>query len=323
MKIILLIAAVFVAAAFISTIWVYLIPVAVVYIIWLIYKAAYFKGKKFAAMKSRVQDHIQDCNDLNQHIEDLKSTGLIVKRTDYGVADYQDKSRWNFKRPELSGQKYAPYIYNCSRTVCDNARKEPFKYICKYFGVSATDENLSKFEEILNNFAAVEEGKSSLTFEREQIMSSISTDVPLLIRKFAKRSLEKNLGLEPVDFSTVYFPKYVFKYTSSGGNASTQCNVTMDLENLNKFVTYLSDKVKFSKSAAGQRALMTSKLRAEIKARDNYTCKICGASTSVEPHLLLEIDHIIPVSKGSMTAKDNLQTLCWKCNRSKGASLVR
>ncbi len=323
MKIILLIAAVFVATAFISTVWVYLIPVAVVYLLWLIYKVAYFKGKKFAAMKSRVQDHIQDCNDLNQHIEDLKNTGLIVKRTDYGVADYQDKSRWNFKRQELIGQKYAPYIYNCSRTVCDNARKEPFKYICKYFGVSATDENLSKFEEILNNFAAVEEGKSSLTFEREQIMSSISTDVPLLIRKFAKRSLEKNLGLKPVDFSTVYFPKYVFKYTSSGGNASTQCNVTMDLENLNKFVTYLSDKVKFSKSAAGQRALMTSKLREEIKARDNYTCKICGASTNAEPHLLLEIDHIIPVSKGGMTAKDNLQTLCWKCNRSKGASLVR
>ena len=322
MKIILLIAAVFVAAAFVSTIWAFIIPVVVVYPIWLIYKAVYFKGKKFDAIRTRVQDYIKECNELNQHIEDLKSTGLIVNRTDYGVANYQDKSRWNFKRQKLSNQKYAPYIYNCSRTVCDNARKEPFKYICKYFGVSATDENLSKFEEILNNFAAVEDGKSLLTFEREQIMSSISTDVPLLIRKFAKRSLEKNLGFEPVDFSTVYFPKYVFKYTSSGGNASTQCDVTMDIENLNKFVTYLSDKVKFSKSVAGQRALMTSKLREEIKARDNYTCKICGASTNAEPHLLLEIDHIVPVSKGGMTTKDNLQTLCWKCNRSKGARLI-
>lgn len=101
-----------------------------------------------------------------------------------------------------------------------------------------------------------------------------------------------------------------------------QCDVMMDIENLNRFVKYLSDNIKFKKSVAGQRALMTSELRKKILQRDNYTCKYCGASVYQEPNLLLEIDHIIPVSKGGLTTEDNLQTLCWKCNRKKGAKIT-
>ena len=66
---------------------------------------------------------------------------------------------------------------------------------------------------------------------------------------------------------------------------------------------------------------MTPQLREEIKKRDNYMCCNCGNGTEIEPNLLLEIDHIIPISKGGKTKVNNLQTLCWKCNRSKGAKL--
>ena len=101
------------------------------------------------------------------------------------------------------------------------------------------------------------------------------------------------------------------------GNTGTTYDVVMDIDNLNRFVIYLSEKIKFSKTVAGQRALMTSKLRQHIKERDHFTCKYCGVSTEAEPHLLLEIDHIVPVSKGGLTTEENLQTLCWRCNRSK------
>lgn len=66
---------------------------------------------------------------------------------------------------------------------------------------------------------------------------------------------------------------------------------------------------------------MTTALRKKIMERDNYTCQCCGVSAHSEKHLLLEIDHIIPISKGGLTTEDNLQTLCWKCNRSKGAKI--
>ena len=79
----------------------------------------------------------------------------------------------------------------------------------------------------------------------------------------------------------------------------------------------------FSKAfAKEQRAFMTKKLRETIKARDNYTCCTCGNSTYVEPNLLLEIDHIIPIAKGGLTEESNLQTLCWKCNRSKSDKIL-
>ncbi|MBQ8327578.1 MAG: HNH endonuclease [Lachnospiraceae bacterium] len=67
---------------------------------------------------------------------------------------------------------------------------------------------------------------------------------------------------------------------------------------------------------------MTKKLRDFIKNRDNFTCCYCKNSTHAEPNLLLEIDHIIPVSKGGKTEENNLQTLCWKCNRSKSDKII-
>ena len=96
----------------------------------------------------------------------------------------------------------------------------------------------------------------------------------------------------------------------------------MDIDNLNRFIRYLSGIIKFRKSIERQRALMTSSLRKKILSRDGYECKRCGASVSKEPNLLLEIDHILPVSKGGLTTEDNLQTLCWRCNRSKGAKII-
>lgn len=307
--------------ALISAYW-YLIAIALAsYVAWKIIEIIYFHSKSFCAIKDRIQSYVTDCNDLNSHIEELKDTGIVSNRLNSGKATYSDKSTWNTKRPALNKQKYAPNVYNCSLTICDGARRDPFKYICKYFDIDATEETLHQFENILNNFESAEDGKTSLKKERENVLLSVKKDIPLLFRLFSKKKLEKKLGFDPVDFKTVYFPKYTFQYISAGGNTSTQCDVVMDIDNLNQFILYLSEKIKFKKSIAGQRALMTSKLRQTIKERDAFTCKKCGASLNQEPNLLLEIDHIVPVSKGGLTTEDNLQTLCWRCNRSKGAKI--
>lgn len=321
MKLIMAIIIISVIMYLFSVGWPLFLFLAIVFAIWKIYELYYYKSSKFIEIKQRITTYIDDCNALNKHIEDLKYTDLISCRQDYGIASYRDSSKWNYERKHLKGQQYAPNIHNCSRTVCDNARKKPFEYICKYFGIKATEETLSMFENILNNFEAAEEGKIHPQEEKKKILESIHTDIPILIRKFSKRNLEKNLGFEQIDMSTAYFPKYTFQYTSSGGNASMTCDVVMDIDNLNRFVLFMSEKIKFNKSVAGQRALMTSKLRQHIKERDGFTCKNCGISIHQEPNLLLEIDHIIPVSKGGLTTEDNLQTLCWRCNRKKGSKI--
>lgn len=291
------------------------------FIAWKIYEYAYYKGENFNKLKKGLNNYIVSCNELNEHIEELKETYSEVKKTYYGTAQLNDASRYNFKRKEQLKAKKSEYIYECSASICKNAEMQPFKYLCKYFNIKSDEESLESFENVLNNFSAAEEGKQLLSNELEKIKESIKNDVPFLIRTFNMKKFMLRLGFKEIDFSTLYFPVYTFRYVSPGGNKTTHCDIILDINNLNNFVEYLSGIVKFRKSAAGQRALMTSKLREKIKQRDNYTCQKCGLSINDERNLLLEIDHIMPISKGGMSTEENLQTLCWKCNRTKGAKV--
>jgi hypothetical protein len=60
------------------------------------------------------------------------------------------------------------------------------------------------------------------------------------------------------------------------------------------------------------------KLRFEVFKRDDFTCQYCGRKT---PEVILELEHIIPLSKGGTDDLDNLTTSCFECNRGKGKSL--
>lgn len=295
--------------------------IVLLFISWKIYEYSYYKGEKFNKLKKDLNEYVLSCNELNDHIEELKQTYSDIKKINYGNAQLNDTSKYNYKRLEQVKAKKSEFIYECSSTVCKNAEQQPFKYLCKYFNIKANEESLENFENILNNFSAAEEGKQLLNDELEKIKKSIENDIPFLIKIFSMNKFMLKLGFKVVDFSTLYFPVYTFRYVSPGGNKSTRCDIKLDIDNLNNFVEYLSEIIKFKKSAAGQRALMTSKLREKIKQRDNYTCQKCGLSTNDEKNLLLEIDHIVPISKGGMSTEENLQTLCWKCNRTKGAKL--
>lgn len=63
-----------------------------------------------------------------------------------------------------------------------------------------------------------------------------------------------------------------------------------------------------------RREHIPARLRHEVFKRDNYRCRECGATNK---ETTLEIDHIVPVSKGGSNSLSNLQTLCKKCNRAK------
>lgn len=287
-----------------------------------IYAYSYFSGAKFNRIRVSIKKHTDNSNELNHHIQELKCAYVNVKSYDYGTSSLQDNSRYNFKRKEWSNELRNNQVHNCTSTVCKNASAQPFKYLCKYFNIKTDEETLSNFENVLNDFAAAEQGKKLLLSERETILNSIKNDIPALIYTLSKQRLIKKLGFETVDLSDLHFPVYTFHYVSAGGNSSVKCDIKLDVENLDKFVNYLNDLVKFKNSIQGQRALMTSKLREQIKQRDNYTCKSCSISTHTERNLLLEIDHIIPLSKGGFTTERNLQTLCWRCNRTKGAMIL-
>ncbi len=54
--------------------------------------------------------------------------------------------------------------------------------------------------------------------------------------------------------------------------------------------------------------------RFEIFKRDEFTCQYCG---NRPPDVVLEVDHIHPVSKGGTSEAPNLTTSCFDCNRGK------
>ena len=65
---------------------------------------------------------------------------------------------------------------------------------------------------------------------------------------------------------------------------------------------------KAGESIIVRRATIPESLRNEVFERDNYKCVNCASSEN------LNLDHIIPFSKGGRTECGNLQTLCRKCN---------
>lgn len=84
-----------------------------------------------------------------------------------------------------------------------------------------------------------------------------------------------------------------------------------------KYLLIPKEEIPFYKFNAKSRlinkdAKLWFSIRDEILKRDNYTCKYCGIRGGI-----LEVDHIIPFSKGGGYSFDNLTTACRKCNRQK------
>lgn len=86
----------------------------------------------------------------------------------------------------------------------------------------------------------------------------------------------------------------------------------------NKVVVCLAESLAEEKSEKIKhlREAISPKLRVEILMRDNSRCALCGTTAK---RARMEIDHIIPVSKGGTNDPTNLQVLCVTCNQGKGA----
>lgn len=59
---------------------------------------------------------------------------------------------------------------------------------------------------------------------------------------------------------------------------------------------------------------LSKAVRFEVFKRDSFKCQYCGATA---PDVILEVDHIKPVSKGGTNDLLNLITACRDCNRGK------
>lgn len=279
----------------------------------------YFSSDEFLEIKRSISEVVSEHNEISDYVNEIRSKGTFSvgksSSAQYaGLASSENTSRFGYKRNRNVSEIGTTNVHHASLQVVRNASMEPLKYLVKYFDISATEEKLQEIEILGETISRLENAVENLR-GREQEIAELAHP-PKFILKHYKARFYSEVGLEIPQIQIPY-PTYKFQYVSAGGNSSQETKVRLDMRTIDALIEELSEKIKFRMSAAGQRALMTASLRTKIKERDGYACKHCRISVADEPHLLLEIDHILPVSKGGLSVETNLQTLCWKCNRSK------
>jgi hypothetical protein len=90
---------------------------------------------------------------------------------------------------------------------------------------------------------------------------------------------------------------------------------SIDLGALVEFVTFVDVERPTCQDGFADRRV-PDHVRAAVLVRDGGRCRKCRRAIN------LEMDHIVPVSKGGKTEESNLQTLCRRCNRRKWKKLV-
>lgn len=286
-------------------------------------KNRYFASGEFLAHKARVDEFVTEYNEIASYANTFKTFSLQSDSSDkykyarQGAA--RDISTYNMTRNRYTADVRQANVHQCSLQVVRNAELEPYKYLCKYFDFKPNEPNLNRIEEIGEMISRFENTVVNLDQRLDEIKQELIP--PAYILKYYADELyfHLNLQLPHINFE---YPLYKFQYVSAGGNSGLEFPITLDAQTVEELAEYMSETIQRGKTVKAQRALMTRKLREYIKQRDHYTCQQCGASTAEQSLLLLEVDHIIPVSKGGLSTEDNLQTLCWKCNRSKSDKII-
>jgi len=288
-------------------------------------KNRYFGSEAFLRHKEELTSVVAEHNEIVSYTSEIRRRGFShIGASSSGsqahLAAFENTSHHAYRRDRNMADYAGTNVHNCSLQVVRNAAADPLTYLTKYFRISADESVLADVEELGENISRLEDAVGNLRQRETGILGSF--DPPAFILKHYRDEFMRHVGVEFSPVSVPY-PEYLFEYVSAGGNSAQRTAIKLDTPKIDALIERLSEKIRFGTSAAGQRALMTAKLRGFIKQRDNYTCRYCSASVVREPNLLLEVDHIIPISKGGLSILENLQTLCWRCNRTKSNKVAR
>ncbi len=280
----------------------------------------YYNSSDFVKIKEACEALMSSQREFNEYInEKVQSVSRL-----FGTRVIRDETinddEYNYIRPYK--KTVTPFTAEVSASVFASAENNPLEYIVKYFypNKKAYPEQIQKLCQLVEELETLRDAKQIIENYKKEYQQYLG-DVPDFIMEEDEAGFYSRLGFATIDES-VLTVEYKFSYTSGGGMAQRSFTVPMTEETIANLIDVLNNKLTASAFVKEQRTLMTQKLREDIKVRDDYTCRMCGNSTKMEPNLLLEIDHIIPVSKGGRTVKENLQTLCWKCNRAKRDKII-
>ena len=280
----------------------------------------YYESAEFLDIKKACAVLMNAQSEFNEYIkEKLRSISQL-----FGTRIVRNKTInddvYNYVRPYE--KEITPFTAEVSSSVFTSAENKPMEYVvkCFYPDQRCYQKQVQDLYHLVEEIETLRDARSIIENYKLEYKQHLG-NVPSFVMEKDERGFYSRLGFATIDERALTV-QYRFSYTSGGGLAQRSFTVPMTEENIAKLINILEGKLTASAFAKEQRTLMTRKLREFIKKRDNFTCCNCGNSTYIEPNLLLEIDHIIPVAKGGQTVEDNLQTLCWKCNRAKSDKIL-
>ena len=279
----------------------------------------YYESADFLKIKETCEALMSTQREFNEYIKDKVKSISKLFGTRVMRNETINKDEYNYIRPYK--KTVTPFTAEVSAAVFASAENNPLDYIVKYFypNKKLYPEQIEKLYRLVEELETLKDAKQIIENYKIEYQQYLK-DVPDYIMENDEAGFYSRLGFAIIDES-VLTVEYKFSYTSGGGMAQRSFTVPMTEETIAELIKVLESKLTASAFAKEQRTLMTKKLRESILKRDHYTCCNCGNSIYNEPNLLLEIDHIIPVAKGGRTV-DNLQTLCWKCNRTKSDKII-
>ena len=281
---------------------------------------AYYESSDFFKIKETCEVLMSTQREFNEYITEKVESISQLFGTRVVRNETVNDDEYQYIRPYK--KTITPFTAEVSAAVFASAENSPLDYVIKNFypNKGIYPEQIRKLHLLVEELATLKDAKKIIENYKKEYQQYLG-DVPSYIMDEDEAGFYSRLGFANIDES-VLAVEYKFSYTSGGGMAKRTFTIPMTEETIVELIGALEGKLTASAFTKEQRALMTNKLREFIKERDDFTCCNCGNSIHIEPNLLLEIDHIIPVSKGGYTVKENLQTLCWKCNRSKSNKIA-
>ena len=192
----------------------------------------------------------------------------------------------------------------CRLTYCANSRPKIFDQVKKI------DSNKQKYQEYLCEVETIELGKFQCPIGKLKLDKLLNTE----------RNIVNNAVQTPVTQFNITVTLYCSKINGRIYDGKIQSFCVEEIFSFinrlkNKSGPFYNDRDIWNSLCRVERGKVSNKMRFSIYERDGYRCRRCGVS---ERYAALEIDHIIPISKGGKSTYENLQTLCRKCNYEKG-----
>ena len=176
--------------------------------------------------------------------------------------------------------------------------------------VKKIESNQQKYQSYLGEVESIELGQFQALVGKRKLKKLLKTE---------ERMLKKAVQAPATQFCITV----VLYCSKMNGRIYDEKMQSFSVEEVFSFInrlqdkngTFYNDREIWNSLCRVERGKVSNRMRFSVYERDGYRCCCCGVFGR---YAALEIDHIIPISKGGKSTYENLQTLCHECNYAKG-----